>query len=66
MSFSLTDNFINMENDKKILLGKKGEDKYKGWMLPPDTWTTLQKMWIENGEIKVWNKKIQPLYSVKN
>jgi hypothetical protein len=55
-----------MENDKKILLGKKGEDKYKGWILPPDTWTTIQKMWIESGEIKIWNKKIQPLYSVKN
>jgi hypothetical protein len=55
-----------MENDKKILLGKKGEDKYKGWILPTDTWTTIQKVCIENGEIKIWNKKIQPLYSVKN
>ena len=57
----LTDNFINMENDKKILLGKKCEDKYKGWILPPNTWITIQKMWGENGKIKIWNKKIQPL-----
>ena len=50
---------INMENEKKILLGKKGEDKYKGWVLQPNTWTTIQKMWFKNGEIKVWNKKIK-------
>jgi len=50
-----------MENDKKILLGKKCEDKYKGWILPPNTWITIQKMWGENGKIKIWNKKIQPL-----
>ena len=55
-----------MKSENKILLGKKSEDKYEGWGLPPNTWTTIQKMWIENGEIKVWNKKIQPLYSVKN
>jgi hypothetical protein len=53
-----------MENNKKIVLGKKSEDKYKGWILPPDTWTTIQKVLIENGEIKVLNKKIQPLYPV--
>jgi hypothetical protein len=45
------------ENNKKILIGKKEEDKYKGWILPPNNWTTIQKMWIENGEIKVYNKK---------
>ena len=50
---------INMENEKKILLGKKGEDKYKGWVLPLNTWNTIQKMWFKNGEIKVWNKKIK-------
>ena len=55
-----------MENEQKILIGKKGEDKYKGWILPPNTWTTIQKMWIDNGDIKVWNRKIHPLYSVKN
>lgn len=48
-----------MENENKILLGKKSEDKYKGWLLPPNTWTTVQKMYIENGEIKVLNKKIK-------
>jgi hypothetical protein len=55
-----------MESEKKILLGKKSEDKYEGWILPPNTWTKIQKMWIENGEIKVLDKKIQPSYSVKN
>ena len=39
-----------MENEQKILIGKKGEDKYKGWILPPNTWTTIPKMWIDNGD----------------
>ena len=25
--------------DERILLGKKGEDKYKDWILPPNSWT---------------------------
>lgn len=51
-----------MENNKKILLGKKGEDKYKSWILPPNTWTTIQEMWIENGVIKVWEKDDKKLF----
>ena len=29
---------------------------YKGWIFPPNTWTTIQEMRIENGKIKVRNK----------
>jgi hypothetical protein len=42
--------------EDKIIIGKKGEDMYKGWIFPPNTWTTIQEMWIENGKIKVRNK----------
>lgn len=49
-----------MKSDKKIFLGKKGVDEYNGWVLPPSTWTTIQKIWTENGAIKVWNKKFRP------
>ena len=41
----------------KILIGKKSKDKYNGWCLPPNTWTTIQQMWIEDGQIKIWNKE---------
>lgn len=46
-----------MKKEKGKLLGKKPIDKYKGWILPPDSWITIQRMCVENGEIKVWNKR---------
>ncbi len=42
--------------DNKILIGYKGEDKYKNYTIHPSTWTTIQKIHVEHGEIKVWNR----------
>lgn len=50
--------------DNEILLGKKGKNKNYVPFLGEGI--IIQKMWIENGIIKVWNKKIKPIYSIEN
>lgn len=47
-----------MNSDERVLIGKKGKDEFEGWLHPPNTWTTVFKMWFENGEIKVWKRKL--------
>lgn len=50
-----------MENK---LIGTKGKDLYNGWFLPLNTWTTILKMYSENGDIKIWKRTINSVYSL--
>jgi hypothetical protein len=42
-----------MEKDDKILIGVKGEKQHE----PLFNWETIEKWWIENGEIKIWKRE---------
>ncbi len=43
-------------NGKSVMIGRKGEDEYKDWLMPPSSWTIVQEMWMEDGIIKVRSK----------
>jgi hypothetical protein len=42
-----------MEKEDKILIGVKGEKQQE----PLFHWETIEKWWIENGEIKIWKRE---------
>jgi hypothetical protein len=42
-----------MEKDDKILISIKGAKQYE----PLFHWETIEKWWVENGEIKIWKRE---------
>jgi len=42
-----------MKKDDKILIGIKGEKQYN----PLFHWEIIEKLWVENYEIKIWKRE---------
>ena len=41
------------KKDDKILIGVKSKKRYE----PLFHWETIEKWWVENGEIKIWKRE---------
>jgi len=43
----------SMKKDNKILIGIKGKKDYESIF----HWETIERWWVENGEIKIWKRE---------